>query len=162
MTEGKKTIYLANPLGFSEPGSYFLQEKLIPELEDLGFKVINPFDEISDTKIEKLRSISNIKKRKEKLAELDSKMSELNRKSIEQSDLVLAVLEGSDVDSGTAAELGYAAGVGKKIIGYRSDFRLSSENLGTTVNMQVEYFIKDSGGKIVSSLSELKDLLKGL
>lgn len=38
-------------------------------------------------------------------------------------DLVLANLDGPDSDSGTCAEVGYAAALGKRIIGYRTDFR---------------------------------------
>ncbi len=157
MSIGK--IYLASPLGFHEAGRYFLQDKLVPELEDLGFQVINPFDEIPEEEVEDMKSIQKIEERKRKLSELDMEIGEMNRKSIERSDMVLAVLEGSDVDSGTASEVGYAAGTGKKVIGYRSDFRLSSENLGTSVNLQVEYFIRESGGKIASSLDELIELM---
>ena len=34
---------------------------------------------------------------------------------------VVAVLDGADVDSGTAAEIGYAFARGKLIVGYRGD-----------------------------------------
>ena len=69
--------------------------------------------------------------------------------------LILAVLDGTDVDSGTAAEIGYAFAKGKPILGYRGDFRLSADNDGSTVNLQVEYFIRQSGGDIVASIKEL-------
>ena len=65
---------------------------------------------------------------------------------------MFAVLDGTDVDSGTAAEIGYAFARGKKILGYRGDFRLSADNEGATVNLQVEYFIRESGGDIVTAL----------
>ena len=42
----------------------------------------------------------------------------------------MAVLDGTDVDSGTAAEIGYAFARGKLIVGYRGDFRLSADNEG--------------------------------
>jgi nucleoside 2-deoxyribosyltransferase len=60
------------------------------------------------------------------------------------------------VDSGTAAEIGYAFAMGKPILGYRGDFRLSADNEGSTVNLQVEYFITQSGGQIITELG--KDL----
>jgi nucleoside 2-deoxyribosyltransferase len=44
------------------------------------------------------------------------------------------------VDSGTAAEIGYAYGIGRRILGYRSDYRLSAENEGSLVNLQVEFY----------------------
>jgi nucleoside 2-deoxyribosyltransferase len=40
-----------------------------------------------------------------------------------QADLVLAVLDGADADSGVAYEVGYAAALGKRVIGIRTDFR---------------------------------------
>ena len=69
--------------------------------------------------------------------------------------MVLANLDGQDVDSGTAAEIGYAFAKGKPIIGYRGDLRLSSDNVGSTVNLQVEFFIRESGGEIVTSASTI-------
>lgn len=46
---------------------------------------------------------------------------------IEQCSAVVAVLEGSDADSGTCVELGYARGLGRTIIGVRTDSRLSED-----------------------------------
>lgn len=47
--------------------------------------------------------------------------------SIEKSDIVVAILDGADHDSGTSLEIGYALALKKKIIGVRSDFRTSSD-----------------------------------
>lgn len=44
--------------------------------------------------------------------------------------LVLAVLDGTDADSGTCFELGYARAQGLPIIGLRTDFRTTGEHLG--------------------------------
>jgi nucleoside 2-deoxyribosyltransferase len=78
-----------------------------------------------------------------------------NAKDIDASDGVVASLDGPDVDSGTAAEIGYAAARGKWIIGYRGDFRRTGESPHVVVNLQVEYFIRQSGGEIVTNLGEL-------
>jgi nucleoside 2-deoxyribosyltransferase len=78
------------------------------------------------------------------------------------ADGLLAVLDGVDIDSGTASEIGFAAALGKPIIGYRSDFRLSADNEGALVNLQVEYFIHLSGGKIVSRIDEVVEALRTL
>ena len=74
----------------------------------------------------------------------------------------MAVLDGVDVDSGTAAEIGYAFARGKLIVGYRGDFRLSADNEGSVVNLQVEYFIRESGGTIVERYQDLADALAPL
>lgn len=42
---------------------------------------------------------------------------------IAEADAVVAILDGADADSGTCVEIGYAKGLGKKIIGVRTDLR---------------------------------------
>ena len=44
-------------------------------------------------------------------------------KALDNCEAVIAVLDGSDADSGTSFEMGYARGRGKKVIGIRTDFR---------------------------------------
>ena len=72
------------------------------------------------------------------------------------------MLDGADVDSGTAAEIGYAFARGKLIVGYRGDFRVSADNEGALVNLQVEFFIRESGGTIVSRYEDLGPCLLSL
>ena len=51
------------------------------------------------------------------------------------------------------------SGLGDKVInGLRTDFRRSGENDGVLVNLQVQYWIEASGGKIITSLSDLHTL----
>lgn len=54
--------------------------------------------------------------------------------SINESDIIISILDGPDVDSGTCIELGYAYANKKPIIGVRTDFR-SLEDKG--VNLMV-------------------------
>ena len=61
------------------------------------------------------------------------------------ADAVLAVLDGPDADSGTAAEVGWAAARGTPVVGWRSDFRLADHE-AARVNLQVEDFVIVSGG----------------
>ncbi|MFP4057117.1 MAG: nucleoside 2-deoxyribosyltransferase [Candidatus Brocadiia bacterium] len=42
---------------------------------------------------------------------------------VEAADAVVAVLDGSDADSGTAFEMGYAYALGKPVVGLRTDYR---------------------------------------
>jgi nucleoside 2-deoxyribosyltransferase/predicted secreted protein len=60
----------------------------------------------------------------------------VNKKAIEQSDIVVAIVDGADADSGTAWEMGYAYAIGKTVIALRTDFRRvgSSEQ----VNLMLE------------------------
>ena len=62
------------------------------------------------------------------------------------------MLDGTDVDSGTASEIGFAFALGMPIVGFRTDLRATGDNEAAVVNLQVEYFIRASGGTIVTSL----------
>ena len=57
---------------------------------------------------------------------------------LDNSDIVVAVLDGADVDSGTAWEIGYAYAKEKPVIGLRTDFRSLSDGV---VNLMVEMAI---------------------
>jgi len=46
---------------------------------------------------------------------------------ISRSDAVVALLDGSDADSGTSFECGYAYAIGKPVLGVRTDFRGSED-----------------------------------
>jgi len=78
-----------------------------------------------------------------------------NQEMIDAADTLVAVLDGVDVDSGTASEIGYAFGGGKRIYGLRTDFRQSGENEGALVNLQVRYFIDASGGTVATNVDNL-------
>lgn len=156
----KVKVYLASPLGFTEIGRKYYYEQLIPFLEKRDLKVLDPW---TSTPVKKIRTVESMNygiERREAWKELNREIGENNRKAIEECDCILAILDGTDVDSGVAAEIGYGFATGKKIVGYRGDFRLSSDNEGATVNLQVEYFIEQSGGKIASDLDKAVGLIK--
>lgn len=152
-------IYLAGPLGFSEAGRSYQYGTLIPALTRLGFEVIDPWKLTDQNKIDAVAAMPYGPARRDAWRALDVEIGGSNRAGIDRSDLIVAVLDGSDVDSGTAAEIGYGFAKGKAIVGYRGDFRLSADNDGTIINLQVEYFIRQSGGDIVTTLAELTEAL---
>lgn len=55
-------------------------------------------------------------------------------RALDDSDIVVAVLDGPDVDAGTCVEIGYAYAGKKPVVGFRTDFR-ASEDRG--VNLMV-------------------------
>jgi nucleoside 2-deoxyribosyltransferase len=155
-------IYLASPLGFSEAGNAFYYDRLIPLLRRLGHEVLDPWQLTDRQRIEAVAAMPYGEERRDAWRRLNMEMGRNNQAAIDRCDALLAVLDGTDVDSGTAAEIGYAFAKGKPIVGYRGDFRLAADNEGSIVNLQVEYFIRQSGGNVVSSVGELGDALVAL
>lgn len=157
----KKTLYLASPYGFTSSGMEFMKNKLVPTLKQ-DFKIMNPWDALSTNQknIKKIFTLDDPIKKFDEIKKLNNSIAKQNLKLLDDSDMVLAVLDGSDVDSGVASEIGYAYAKGKRIVGYRSDFRLTGDNIGTTVNIQVEFFINRSGGIITSDLKNLFKFLQ--
>ena len=158
----RKKIYIASPLGFSEAGRFFLYEKLVPLFTSLRLDVIDPWVLTSPELINSASSMPAGKQKIKAWSGLNRVIAENNVKGIMESDGVFAVLDGTDVDSGTAAEIGYASASGKIITAYRGDFRSAGDNEGSVVNLQVVWFIESSGGRITSSLIEAEEEIKRL
>ena len=163
-------IYLAGPLGFSEAGGAFHQTAVVPAVHRLGHVALDPWSATNPLGIEPdlgaeiavAKRMPYGEPRREAWRKLNPRIGAKNRDLIDACDLVFAVLDGVDVDSGTAAEIGYAFAKGKPILGYRGDFRLSADNDGSVVNLQVEYFIRASGGAIISEIDELAAALAAI
>lgn len=77
-------------------------------------------------------------------------------KFLDEVEIVIAVLDGVDVDSGTAVELGYAYSKKKKIFGVLSDHRAFKNSKIKDLNNMVWGVCED--GKSLILLNELKDL----
>lgn len=145
----KLKVYVAGPLGFSESGRHWMKERLLPKLSGAGVEILNPFRDIMGMGTEPPVKSAKATGKDEAMA-----MGERNIDDIRSADAVLAVLDGADVDSGTAAEIGYAFGLGKPVVGYRGDFRISGDSVSVVVNLQVQVFVEKSGGRIFHSLDE--------
>jgi nucleoside 2-deoxyribosyltransferase len=152
-------IYMASPLGFSEAGRDFYKG-LLRKIKRLDYTPIDPWTLTAKTKIDRVQKMPYGAKKRDAWRKLNVEIGGNNRAGIDRADMVFAVLDGVDIDSGTAAEIGYAFAKGKPILGYRGDFRLSADNEGSTVNLQVEYFIRQSGGDIITTIADLGSALK--
>ena len=74
-----------------------------------------------------------------------------NRRAIREADIVVAIIEGADADSGTAWEMGYAAALGKRVIALRTDFRMTGSH--ERVNLMLEEastVVTDKGGLLAA------------
>ena len=155
----RTSVYLASPLGFADSTRPFMVS-LIDQLSDF-VEVLNPWDDHRfDADFARLAHENDFAERQAALRAINTELGRSNAANIDRADGLFAILDGVDVDSGTAAEIGYAFANGKYICGLRTDFRLSADNHGSTVNLQVEYFIQASGGTIVRTAAELTILAK--
>ena len=150
----RSRIYLAGPLGFSELGRAG-QESLIQKLTALGYEVVAPFQLTPKEELTRIAGLPSLDTQRDAWRSMNFRIGETGRQAIDAYDGLLAVLDGVDADSGTPAESGYAFARRKPIVGYRGDFRLSADNLGSPVNLQVEYFILASGGSLITSLATI-------
>ena len=78
-----------------------------------------------------------------------------NKTALENSDFIVAIIDGADADSGTAWEMGYAFALGKPVIALRTDFRRVGHH--EYVNLMLE-----QSAKVVVSTEELLRELQSL
>ena len=152
-------VYLASPLGFADSTRAFM-DHLMRELASDAVELVNPWDKSDDNDaLRQAMAIPHHDERVAAMAAINHRIAAWNEAAIRSSDAVVAVLDGVDVDSGTASEIGFAYALGKRVIGLRTDFRLAGDNLGAVVNLQVQHFIDASGGRIVRDVAALRALL---
>lgn len=138
--------YLASPLGFSEPGRAYYAERYLPALAEH----VEPVDPWALSLPEEFAAARDAGR--EHAFGID--VGARNAEAIRGAELLIAQLDGQEVDAGTAAEVGYAAALGLPCLGVRSDLRATGEP-GMRVNLQLEAFILLSGGFVAASLDEL-------
>jgi nucleoside 2-deoxyribosyltransferase len=138
--------YVASPLGFSETTRPWYTDVLLPALAEL----VEPVDPWSLTAEEEVAAAQAAGRDREIALEIGRR----NIEAIRSSSMLIAQLDGQEADSGTVAELGYAAGLGLRCFGIRSDFRQAGE-AGVPLNLQVVTFVETSGGIIAPSLDAL-------
>lgn len=148
-------IYLASPLGFSpENDSY--REKIKQHLVQLGHELFDPWSqEESALRIKNALTIEDQTERKQAISLAAAFTGASNADGIRWADVVLAVLDGAELDSGTAAEVGFGAGIGKKCFGLRTDFRDTGDLPGLPLNLQVLHFINQSGGTLFRRIEDI-------
>ena len=128
--------YFAGPL-FSEAEREWIRAT-IQKIESLAaqrgtkVEIIFPYDLITQEEIDHLGS----KAKHEIFARCKS--------HLDDADLMIALLDGPQVDDGTAWEIGYfyaKKSSEQKTIGVRTDFRRAGESSGALVNAMIEMFL---------------------
>lgn len=161
MDRAAPMIYIASPLGFADSTRRYYETVLLPELARAGYAPLDPWDNAHPAVAPAFAAVEQ-DATLERLGVLNEAIGRRNVELLQQADAVLAVLDGVDVDSGTAAEIGFAAARGTPIVGLRTDLRQSGENDAAPVNLQVAYFVAASGGRIVDGLEPALAALREL
>ena len=108
MDTTKPSIYMAGPHGFTEAGRLYHKTVLVPAVRAARFVPLDPWDIEGEVQAVFELPVGSFERRA-RLSDVNRKLGARNARLIDDCNAVLAVLDGSDVDSGTAAEIGYAA-----------------------------------------------------
>lgn len=148
-------LYIASPLGFS-PEHDCYRKRITEQLEAQGHTVFDPWEQQEvDQRIRDALSHQDLELKQQALADAAGYAGQINARGVRSCDGLLAVLDGTELDSGTVAELGYAAGLGKPCYGLRTDIRDVGELPGLPINLQVLHFIQASGGCLFRGIDEI-------
>jgi len=118
-----KTIYLANPYGFSAQQKSKLLPEIKAELEHLGLEVWEPFErnnQIDFTKPGWARTVG--------AADVSD---------VRNADAIFAVVNGTPPDEGVMVELGIAIALGKPTFLFRDDFRRCTDSEDYPLNLML-------------------------
>ncbi len=132
----KYRIYLASPL-FSEAERRY--NAYLAEVFRKNFYSVYLPQEADDTAEGRGKSREQI-------------IYEKNLSELKRADIVVGVIDGSDADSGTAWEMGYAFASGKRVIALRTDFRKFSGNERVNLMLEMEAEVVSSVEELVSTL----------
>ena len=109
-----KTIYLANPYGFSDQQKALLLPPLVAALEALGLEVWEPFARNNQVDFSS--------------PEWAYQVGQADYRDVMACDGIFAVVNGIPPDEGVMVELGMAIALGKTTFLFRDDFRAATDS----------------------------------
>lgn len=140
-------IYLATSL-FTAAEQAF-SAMLTKEIETLGHQVYDPWRDAGDESL--------IAAWGEDWPRVNAEIARRNLRAIESCASVVAVVEGADVDSGVALEIGYAHALGKPVKLLRTDFRTQGPRIGP-VNIMLGMAAEACYTSVEALLADLRSL----
>ena len=146
----KKTLYLANPYGFSAQQRAGPLQELVEILESLGAEVWEPF--ARNNQID--RAPSNWAHR----------IGQADLRDVREADGLFAVVNGCPPDEGVMVELGMAIAWEKPVFLFRDDFRRCIDSEGYPLNLMLFTGLPETGWEAswYASIEELADPDKAL
>ena len=118
-----KTIYLANPYGFSAQQKTELLPPLVSALEALGLEVWEPFERNNQVDFAE--------------AGWAYRIGQADFRDVAEADAIFAVVNGVPPDEGVMVELGMAIALGKPTFLFRDDFRRVVESEQYPLNLML-------------------------
>ena len=109
-----KTVYLANPYGFSTQQKALLLPPLIAALEELGLEVWEPFERNNQVDFSQ--------------PDWAYQIGQADFRDVEAADGIFAVINGVPPDEGVMVELGMAIALGKPTFLFRDDLRSATDS----------------------------------
>ena len=145
-----KTIYLANPYGFSAQQKTLLLPLIVAALEELGLEVWEPFQ------------------RNNQVDFLEEgwayRVGQKDFQDVVESDAIFAVVNGIPPDEGVMVELGMAIALGKPTFLFRDDFRNVVESEEYPLNLMLFTGLPEQGWRdyYYTSMEEITSPEKAL
>ncbi len=118
-----KTIYLANPYGFSAQQRALLLPPIAAALEELGLEVWEPFARNNQVDFDEQGWAYRVGQR--------------DFRDVAESDAIFAVVNGVPPDEGVMIELGIAIALNKPTFLFRDDFRRATDSEHYPLNLMI-------------------------
>ncbi|MDE0297278.1 MAG: nucleoside 2-deoxyribosyltransferase [Candidatus Poribacteria bacterium] len=119
----RKTVYLANPYGFSEQQRGTLLPALIEALEAIGLEVWEPFARNNNEDCG--------------VPGWAYRIGQRDKDDVVDADAIFAVVNGVPPDEGVMVELGIAIALGKPTFIFRDDFRRATDSDDYPLNLMI-------------------------
>jgi nucleoside 2-deoxyribosyltransferase len=145
-----KTIYLANPYGFSAQQKILLLPLIVAALEELGLEVWEPFQR--NNQVDFLQE------------GWAYRVGQKDFQDVVESDAIFAVVNGIPPDEGVMVELGMAIALGKPTFLFRDDFRNVVESAEYPLNLMLFTGLPEQGWRdyYYTSMEEITSPEKAL
>ena len=119
----RKTVYLANPYGFSAQQRALLLPQIVEALEALELEVWEPFERNNQIDLSEPGWAYRI--------------GQADLRDVRDADAVFAVVNGVPPDEGVMVELGIAVALGKPTFLFRDDFRRATDSEEYPLNLML-------------------------
>ncbi len=145
-----KTIYLANPYGFSEQQRALLLPPIIAALQELGLEVWEPFARNNQVDVTQEGWAYQV--------------GQKDYEDVVESDATFAIVNGVPPDEGVMVELGMAIALKKPTFLFRDDFRRATDSENYPLNLMLFTGLPEKGWQdyYYTSVTEITSLDKAL